>query len=189
MLVAGMAIALASSSTFAQKLELEKQDRICILGNTLADRIQHDGWLEAAIQARFPEHQLFIRNLGFSADQLTQRLRSMNFGTPDDHLTHNKANVIFLMFGFNESFQGQPGLAKFKEENNLSFPLLSDFNKEVSRAYHALYEDFVLGLKGVSKRAAFVLDAKGNIQYSEVLENAGNLPNFEEIENTLSNLK
>jgi len=80
-------------------------------------------------------------------------------------------------------------LAKFKEENGIDFPLLSDFNKEVSRAYHALYEDFVLGLKGVSKRAAFVLDTNGNIQYSEVLENAGNLPNFEEIESALSNLK
>jgi len=80
-------------------------------------------------------------------------------------------------------------LAKFKEENSISFPLLSDFNKEVSRAYHAFYEEFVLGLKGVAKRAVFVLDANGNIQYSEVLENAGNLPNFEEIENALSNLK
>jgi len=80
-------------------------------------------------------------------------------------------------------------LAKFKEENKINFSLLSDFNKEVSRAYDAYYEDFVLGLKGVSKRAAFVLDVNGNIQYSEVLENAGNLPNFEEIESSLSNLK
>jgi len=80
-------------------------------------------------------------------------------------------------------------LAKFKEENKINFPLLSDFNKEVSRAYHAFYEDFVLGLKGVSKRAVFVLGTNGNIQYSEVLENAGNLPNFEGIESTLSNLK
>jgi putative heme-binding domain-containing protein len=112
----GMVVGFQTMPASAQKLELNKQDRICILGNTLADRMQHDGWFEAAIHDRFPEHELFIRNLGFSGDQLTQRLRSMNFGTPDDHLTHNKANVIFLMFGFNESFLGEAGLEKFKED-------------------------------------------------------------------------
>jgi len=80
-------------------------------------------------------------------------------------------------------------LAKFKEENNFNFPLLSDFNKEVSKSYHALYETFVKGLKGVSKRAAFVIDKKGVIKFVEVLENAGNLPNFEAIQNTLVKLK
>ena len=60
-------------------------------------------------------------------------------------------------------------LAKFKEENNYQFPLLSDFNKEVSTAYGAIYEEFVLGLKGVSKRAAFVIDEEQNIIYAEVL--------------------
>ena len=72
-------------------------------------------------------------------------------------------------------------LAKFKEENNYQFPLLSDFNKEVSAAYGAFYEEFAFGLKGVSKRAAFVLDEEQNIIYAEVLENAGDLPDFEAI--------
>lgn len=107
---------LVNTPSDAQQLELNQQDRICILGNTLADRMQHDGWLESMIQARYPDHELYIRNLGFSGDQLTQRLRSMNFGSPDDHLTQNKANVIFLMFGFNESFQGEDGLEKFKAD-------------------------------------------------------------------------
>jgi len=79
-------------------------------------------------------------------------------------------------------------LAKFKEENKLNFPLLSDFNKTVSTAYHALYEEFVAGLKGVSKRSAFVIDKKGTIKYVEVLENAGNLPNFEAIEKAVADL-
>src|ERR1700748_2801363 len=48
-------------------------------------------------------------------------------------------------------------LEKFKEENNYQFPLLSDFNKEVSTAYGAIYDQFVFGLKGVAKRAAFVI--------------------------------
>jgi len=72
-------------------------------------------------------------------------------------------------------------LAKFKEENNYQFDLLSDFNKEVSTAYGALYADFVMGLKGVSKRAAFVIDEEQNIIYAEVLEVATDLPNFEAI--------
>jgi Peroxiredoxin len=69
-------------------------------------------------------------------------------------------------------------LAKFKEENNYQFHLLSDFNKEVSTAYGAIYEEFVFGLKGVAKRAAFVIDENQNIIYAEVLESAKNLPDF-----------
>jgi peroxiredoxin len=72
-------------------------------------------------------------------------------------------------------------LAKFKEENGYQFPLLSDFNKDISTAYGALYAEFAFGMKGVSKRAAFVIDEEQNIIYAEVLENAGDLPNFEAI--------
>lgn len=73
-------------------------------------------------------------------------------------------------------------LAKFKEENNYQFPLLSDFNKEASQAYDAFYDEFVFNLKGVSKRAAFVIDENQKIIYAEVLENAGDLPNFKAID-------
>ncbi|MEB0260619.1 MULTISPECIES: redoxin domain-containing protein [unclassified Mucilaginibacter] len=72
-------------------------------------------------------------------------------------------------------------LAKFKEENSYQFPLLSDFNKEVSAAYGALYAEFAFGMKGVAQRAAFVIDEEQNVIYAEVLENAGDLPNFEAI--------
>lgn len=68
-------------------------------------------------------------------------------------------------------------LAKFKEDQAYQFPLLSDFNKEVAAAYGALYEDF-LGLKGIAKRSAFVIDEEGKVIYAEVLEDAGNLPDF-----------
>lgn len=79
-------------------------------------------------------------------------------------------------------------LAKFKEEQQLNFPLLSDFNKEVSAAYGSLYDTFVFGMKGVSKRSAFVIDGQGVIQYTEVLDNAGEVPNFEKVRETLTNL-
>ena len=72
-------------------------------------------------------------------------------------------------------------LAKFKEDNNYRFPLLSDFNKEVSKAYDAIYDEFAFGLKGVSKRAAFVINEDQEIIYAEVLESAGDLPDFNAI--------
>jgi glutaredoxin-dependent peroxiredoxin len=80
-------------------------------------------------------------------------------------------------------------LAQFKKEFDYNFPMLSDFNKEVSQLYGALYENFVFGMKGVSKRAAFVIDKKGVVQYMDVLENAGKMPNFNAIKEALSHLK
>lgn len=94
-------------------------------------------------------------------------------------------------FGFYEGLNAQVlgisvdspfTLAKFKEENNYQFPLLSDFNKEVSTAFGAIYDQFVFNLKGVSKRAAFVLDEDQKVIYAEVLESAGDLPNFAAID-------
>ncbi|MCF8255582.1 MAG: redoxin domain-containing protein [Bacteroidia bacterium] len=79
-------------------------------------------------------------------------------------------------------------LGKFKELQNLNFTLLSDFNKEAITAYGAIYENWILGLKGVAKRSAFVIDAEGTIQYAEVLESAGDLPNFEAINEVLASL-
>ncbi len=77
-------------------------------------------------------------------------------------------------------------LAKFKEIQNYQFPLLSDFNKEVSKSYGAYYEEFLLGLKGVAKRAAFVIDEEGKIAYAEVLEDARELPDFKAINEALT---
>jgi glutaredoxin-dependent peroxiredoxin len=79
-------------------------------------------------------------------------------------------------------------LAKFKEDQQLNFTLLSDFNKEVSRAYDSIYELFGYDMKGVSKRSAFVIDKKGMIQYAEVLENAGEVPDFMKIQQVFSGL-
>ena len=77
-------------------------------------------------------------------------------------------------------------LAKFKEDNNYQFQLLSDFNKATSQAYEAYYEEFAFELKGVSKRAAFVLDEDQKILYAEVLESAGDLPDFNAIREALN---
>jgi len=76
-------------------------------------------------------------------------------------------------------------LAKYKEEQHLNFKLLSDFNKEVSKAYNSLYSTFSYNMHGVSKRSAFIIDRSGIIKYAEVLENAGEIPDFDAIEKSL----
>ena len=119
MLLAGLGVLALASTGRAQgagAIEVKEGNHVCIIGNTLADRMQHDGWLETLLQVRFPDKHLVIRNLGFSGDELTMRLRSAGFGTPDEHLTTNKADIILAFFGYNESFGGREGLEKFKKD-------------------------------------------------------------------------
>ena len=75
--------------------------------------------------------------------------------------------------------------AAFAKANALNFPLLSDFNKEVSKAYDVLFED-LLGLKGVSKRSAFVISKDGEILYSESSDDPKKLPDFQAIKSALA---
>ncbi len=127
------------------RLELRPGDHICIIGNTLAERMQHDGWLETYLHSRFPKHDLVIRNLGFSGDEVAgftdkpdknSRLRSAYFGSSDEwlagnspparpvpgadanrfELTNTRADVILAFFGYNESFAGKEVLDKFKKD-------------------------------------------------------------------------
>lgn len=76
-------------------------------------------------------------------------------------------------------------LKEFKKSQNINFLLLSDFNKDVSAAYNTIYEDF-FGMKGVSKRSAFVVGADGLVKHLEILEDAGKLPDFDSIVESLS---
>ncbi|MFI5149569.1 MAG: redoxin domain-containing protein [Bacteroidia bacterium] len=80
-------------------------------------------------------------------------------------------------------------LGKFKTEQNINFPLLSDFNKEAMHAYGSVYDSWIMGLKGVAKRSAFVIDKQGVIRYAEVLEDATKIPDFEAIHKVLEGLK
>jgi putative heme-binding domain-containing protein len=136
-----LAALLIPGLVHAAPFELKAGDHVCIIGNTLADRMQHDGWLETLLQARFPTHKFVFRNLGFSGDELTLRLRSQSFGTPDQWLagnapvpepnrlttrngvrdnrfetTNTRADVVFAFFGYNESFAGEAGLEKFRTD-------------------------------------------------------------------------
>jgi peroxiredoxin len=79
-------------------------------------------------------------------------------------------------------------LGRYKSDQNLNFTLLSDFNKEVSSQYNTLYELFSYGMRGVSKRSAFIIDKEGVTRYSEILEDAGKLPDLQGIEKMLHEL-
>ncbi|CAF0960265.1 unnamed protein product [Adineta ricciae] len=103
----------------------------------------------------------------------------------DDISKYQKLNATIVAISVDSLFT----LGKFREEQKLPFDLLSDFNKEVSRKYNSLYEDFPLfGLKGVTKRSAFVIDKQGQIKYAEILPDAGKVPNFAKIKETLEQL-
>jgi glutaredoxin-dependent peroxiredoxin len=95
----------------------------------------------------------------------------------DNIATYNNVNAQVLGISVDSIFT----LAKFKEEQGYNFPLLSDFNKDISTTYDSLYDSFVFDMKGVSKRSAFVIDKEGVVQYAEVLESAGDVPNFEAV--------
>lgn len=102
----------------------------------------------------------------------------------DNIATYSALNAEIIGISVDSLFT----LDKFKAEQSLPFDLLSDFNKEVSTVYESIYENFVLGMKGVSKRSAFVVDSNGIIQYAEVLESAGSVPNFEAVKETLAKI-
>jgi len=105
--------------------------------------------------------------------------------TRDNIALYDQANAQVLGISVDSLFT----LARYKDDQQLNFPLLSDFNKEVSKDYGCLYDTFVFDMHGVSKRSAFVVDKMGIIRYAEVLETASDLPNFNEIQKTLSELK
>src|SRR5436190_24158435 len=95
---AGVAIAATlriapASGQAPAAFELRPKDHIGIIGNALAERLQYDGWLETMLHARFPKHELVVRNLGFSGDEIATRQRSLNFGSPDEWLSAHASPI------------------------------------------------------------------------------------------------
>lgn len=103
----------------------------------------------------------------------------------DNYAMYNTLNATVFGLSTDSLFS----LKKFREEQNLNFDLLSDYNKTVSEDYGSLYAQFGFGMKGVSKRSAFIIDKEGKIRYAEVLENASEVPDFAAIKACLEQLK
>ena len=101
----------------------------------------------------------------------------------DSYAEYGKLNAQVLGISVDSSF----ALKAWAKEEGFTFPLLSDFNKDVSASYGALYED-LMGLKGVSKRAAFVIDRAGVVRHAEVLPKASELPDFGAIKRVLTDI-
>jgi peroxiredoxin len=78
-------------------------------------------------------------------------------------------------------------LKAFRDQQQLTFPLLSDFNKDVIRSY-GVFNENMIGLKGIAKRAVFVIDKDGVVRYREVLEDARNEPNYEAVLSSVQTL-
>ena len=103
----------------------------------------------------------------------------------DDLSRFEQLNTEILAISVDSLFT----LNRFKEELGLRFHLLSDFNKTASAAYDVLHEEFAFGMKGVSKRSAFIVDKEGVVQYAEITANPGVVPDFDAIKKALEGLK
>jgi len=102
----------------------------------------------------------------------------------DNYSRYTELNAQILGVSVDSPFS----LKMWEEKNNLNFPLLSDFNKEVCKAYGAMHDVFAPGkfdYMGVAKRSAFVIDKDGIVKYAEILDNPGEEPNYEKIKEAL----
>ncbi len=110
-----LSVCVTSAQADEPALTLKPGDHVVYIGNTMADRMQHDGWLETFMHALHPEHNLTVRNLGFPGDEVKFRSRSENFGSPDEWLSKVKADVVLCFFGYNEALRGEAELDTFRK--------------------------------------------------------------------------
>jgi len=108
--------ALVTTLSAQAQFSFQKDDKICLIGNSLAERMQHDCWVETLLQRELPKQNLTFRNLAASGDQVSRRPRSEHVPDSVSLLTLCKADVIFSFFGYNESFDGPGGIEKFKQD-------------------------------------------------------------------------
>ena len=107
---------IISSSAALAKFEFQKGDSVCLIGNSLPDRFNHVGWLEAVLQSELKGQEVRFRNLGFTGDTVKERPRNNGFPSPENYLKICEADVIFAFFGYNESFKGEKGLESFMND-------------------------------------------------------------------------
>jgi mono/diheme cytochrome c family protein/glucose/arabinose dehydrogenase len=141
LLLIGVSAFQSNSVDDANLLQLKKGTRMILLGNNLGSRMMNYGLFETEMQVRYPDHQLYIRNMCDPGDTPGFRPRSSRFApwafpgaekfqteyanpsdsqgqfeSPDEWLTRLKTDAIIAFFGYNESFQGKEGLANYKAE-------------------------------------------------------------------------
>jgi glucose/arabinose dehydrogenase/azurin len=97
------------------RLAPQENSSIVFIGNTFAERLQEHNYFETLLYKSFPDRHLRVRNLAWSADEVDLRPRPLNFGTLDEHLKQQEADIIFACFGMNEAFKGPDSLESFKQ--------------------------------------------------------------------------
>lgn len=115
--IALLAVGLAGcQSTPTVEFNPDKGQHIIILGNTFAERMQHFNYFETLLYKSFPDRELTVRNMGWSADEIGLQPRPYNFGSADEHLTQQQAGWIIACFGLNEAFKGPDSLPAFQQQ-------------------------------------------------------------------------
>lgn len=112
-------VVLLSSCTNSEpevvyELNPDSNEHIVIIGNTFAERLQYYNYLEPLLYKSFPDKDITVRNLGWSADEINMQSRPLNFPTQDELLTSYKADLILACYGLNEAFNGPDSLDAFK---------------------------------------------------------------------------
>lgn len=100
----------------AEPFEFEQDDVVAIFGNGLADRMQHDPWVETVLQSQLKGKNVSFRNMSFSGDIVNQRPRSKGFTNDEEYLKHVGPNVVFVFYGYNESYSGPGGADNYRAE-------------------------------------------------------------------------
>lgn len=113
---AAVQLVFAAPSKAAEPFQFRANDVVAIYGNGLADRMQHDPWVEANLQAQLAGKQISFRNMSFAGDMVNKRPRNKGFTNDAEYLQHVGPSVVFVFYGYNESFAGPTGVAAYQGE-------------------------------------------------------------------------
>ena len=99
-----------------EAFHFQKGDIVAIYGNGLADRMQHAPWVETLLQNHLQGMDVRFRNMSFSGDTVDRKPRSKGFTDDEAYLQHVGPSVIFIMYGYNESFEGEQGKSQYTQQ-------------------------------------------------------------------------
>jgi putative membrane-bound dehydrogenase-like protein len=109
-------VTTVQSATAAEPFEFKQGDVVAIYGNGLADRMQHDPWVETVLQSQLKDKNVSFRNMSFSGDMVNQKPRNKGFTNDAEYLQHVAPDVVFVMYGYNESFAGAEKADAYRAE-------------------------------------------------------------------------
>ncbi len=109
-----LVVPLGFGTLASEPFSFRDNDVVALYGNGLADRMQHEPWVEAVLQSQLKGKNVRFRNMSFSGDTVNKRPRNEGFTNDEEYLQHVGPSVIFSMFGYNESFAGPDGADEYQ---------------------------------------------------------------------------